>query len=175
LRLQARHFSTSVRNQASLIQPPIAVFGIEGRYATALYSAACKEKKLEATETELKRLNQLLTKDVKLAEFISNPLIKKFIKRDQLTDALKKQNFSNLTINFISVLAENARLRNLKGVLDTFANIMSAYRGELLCEVITAKRLEDAQLKELETALQGFLKKGEKIILNTKVFIFVLI
>ena len=32
---------------------PIQVFGIEGRYATALYSAATKEKKLDAVEKEL--------------------------------------------------------------------------------------------------------------------------
>ena len=37
-------------------QPPIQVFGIEGRYATALYSAASKEKKLDAVETEVKSL-----------------------------------------------------------------------------------------------------------------------
>lgn len=34
-------------------QPPIPVFGIEGRYATAFYSAAVKEKKLDAVEAEL--------------------------------------------------------------------------------------------------------------------------
>lgn len=165
----ARHFSTSVRNQASLIQPPVAVFGIEGRYATALYSAAYKEKKLDAIETELKKLNELLKKDTKLTEFILNPLINKFIKRDQLVTIFKKQNFSNLTVNLISALTENARLSNLNGVLNTFSNIMSAYRGEVLCEVVTAKPLETAQLKDLEMALQGFLKKGEKLILNSKI------
>ena len=34
-------------------QPPIPVFGIEGRYATAFYSAAMKEKKIDAVEAEL--------------------------------------------------------------------------------------------------------------------------
>ena len=37
-------------------QPPVAVFGIEGRYAHALYSAASKAQKLETVEGELKRL-----------------------------------------------------------------------------------------------------------------------
>lgn len=37
-------------------QTPIQVFGIEGRYATALYSAASKQNKLEAVEKETKSL-----------------------------------------------------------------------------------------------------------------------
>lgn len=37
-------------------QPPIQVYGLEGRYATALYSAASKQKKLEQVEKELIRV-----------------------------------------------------------------------------------------------------------------------
>lgn len=38
------------------MQPPVQVFGIEGRYATALYSAATKQKQLDSVEGELKTL-----------------------------------------------------------------------------------------------------------------------
>ncbi len=34
-------------------QPPVQVFGLEGRYAHALYSAASKEKKLDVVEKEM--------------------------------------------------------------------------------------------------------------------------
>lgn len=37
-------------------QPPVQVYGLEGRYATALYSAATKQKKLEQVEKELLRV-----------------------------------------------------------------------------------------------------------------------
>lgn len=37
-------------------QPPIQVYGLEGRYATALYSAASKQKKLDQVEKELSRV-----------------------------------------------------------------------------------------------------------------------
>ena len=44
-------------NQLSFpIQAPIKVFGIEGRYAHALYSAAAKNKQLEKVEGELEKL-----------------------------------------------------------------------------------------------------------------------
>ncbi len=37
-------------------QAPIQVFGIDGRYATALYSAASKQKQLDVVEKELDKL-----------------------------------------------------------------------------------------------------------------------
>lgn len=40
----------------SPFQPPIQVYGLEGRYATALYSAASKQKKLDQVEKELSRV-----------------------------------------------------------------------------------------------------------------------
>ena len=35
------------------LQPPIQVFGLEGRYATALFSAASKQKNLDTVEKDL--------------------------------------------------------------------------------------------------------------------------
>ncbi len=52
-----RAFSTSgatlQQAAAQSVKPPVAVFGIEGRYASALYSAAAREKKLDAVEKDL--------------------------------------------------------------------------------------------------------------------------
>merc|ERR1711963_185146 len=50
-----RQFSSSAV-RAKLVQPPIQVFGTEGRYATALYSAASKQGQLD------KVLNGFLSK-----------------------------------------------------------------------------------------------------------------
>ena len=36
-----------------LFQPPVQVFGLEGRYATALYSAASKKKALAAVDKDV--------------------------------------------------------------------------------------------------------------------------
>ncbi|OWK00545.1 ATP5O, partial [Cervus elaphus hippelaphus] len=55
-----RCFSTSVvRPFAKLVRPPVQIYGIEGRYATALYSAASKQNKLEQVEKELLRVGLL--------------------------------------------------------------------------------------------------------------------
>ncbi|EDM10747.1 ATP synthase, H+ transporting, mitochondrial F1 complex, O subunit, isoform CRA_f [Rattus norvegicus] len=57
---QVRSFSTSVvRPFSKLVRPPVQVYGIEGRYATALYSAASKQKRLDQVEKELLRVGPL--------------------------------------------------------------------------------------------------------------------
>ena len=43
--------------------PLFKVYGTEGRYATALYSAATKQKALEAVEKDLKTFGEALKKD----------------------------------------------------------------------------------------------------------------
>lgn len=40
---------------------------------------------------------------------------------------------------FSGVVAENGRLNKLENMFKAFATLMSAHRGELLCEITTAK------------------------------------
>lgn len=168
--MQARSFSTTGAVSAGgLIKPPLAVFGIEGRYANALYSAAAKQKKLDVVEKELVKFRGLMESDKMLAHFIENPLVNRAVKRDVLEGALKKLQFSSLTVNLIGVLAENGRAAYMKPVMAAFTRIMGAVRGEVSCEVVTAKPLDPAMEKELETALRSFLKKGEVLVLTKKV------
>merc|ERR1711928_124468 len=131
----ARNFSSSSVN-AALVKPPIQVFGLEGRYASALYSAASKQKSLEKVEKELNTLQQTVA---------------------------KKQNMTPLSANLLGMMAENGRLDKLDGVINSFKTIMAAYRGEVTCQVTSAKPLDAASLKEIETALNGFLQKGQTL------------
>ncbi|XP_030055530.1 ATP synthase peripheral stalk subunit OSCP, mitochondrial [Microcaecilia unicolor] len=167
-RQKVRYFSTSViRPVSQLVKPPIQVYGLEGRYATALYSAASKQKKLEQVEKELTRVSALI-KDPKMSAILLNPHVKRAIKQKSVSDALAKEKLSPVTVNFVNVLAENGRLRQTPDVISAFNRIMSAHRGEVLCTVTTAGPLEAASLTELQTALSGFLAKGETLKLETK-------
>ncbi|XP_051869411.1 ATP synthase subunit O, mitochondrial [Pristis pectinata] len=166
--LKVRYLSTSVVNPASkLVMPPIQVYGVEGRYATALYSAASKQKKLDQVEQELQKVNSLM-KDPKFYGVLANPHIKRNVKQKTVNDVLIKQKVSPIMINFINLLAENGRLRQTPDVAVAFNKIMSAHRGEVLCSVTTAQPLDEASLTELKAALNGFLKKSETLKLETK-------
>jgi F-type H+-transporting ATPase subunit O len=52
------------------LQPPIHLFGIDGRYAHAVYSAAAKQKQLEKVEEELNNV------DVSFLKLFSTSVLK---------------------------------------------------------------------------------------------------
>nr|CAG4642825.1 EOG090X0EB8 [Evadne anonyx] len=158
----ARNFSSSPAN-AALVKPPVQVFGLEGRYASALYSAASKQKSLEKVEKELKTFQQTVAKDERLAEFIKNPILKRSLKVEALASVAKKQNMTPLSTNLLAMMAENGRLDMVDGVINSYKTIMAAYRGEVTCQITSAKPLDSASLKEIEAALNGFLQKGQTL------------
>lgn len=67
-----------------MVKPPVQVFGLEGRYASALYSAASKNKTLDAVEKELVQFQKSVKADPKLKEFLINPTLKRNLKVDAL-------------------------------------------------------------------------------------------
>ncbi|KAJ8388528.1 hypothetical protein AAFF_G00132420 [Aldrovandia affinis] len=168
LGLQVRQFSsTASRPVAKLIKPPIQVYGVEGRYATALFSAASKQKNLDLVEKELFQVSGLI-KSARLSSIVMNPHIKRSLKQKIFNEALTKEKLSPITINLVNLLAENGRLTLTPDVISAFGKMMSAHRGEVICSVTTAQPLDEANLADLKTALNGFLQKGETLKLETK-------
>lgn len=102
-----------------------------------------------------------------MAEFIRDPSIKRKLKADAFKQAASK--FNPATANLLSLLAENGRLAKVNNVINIFKLIMAANRGEVVCEVTTAKPLDADTKGKLEAALKGFLKSGQTILLTTKV------
>ncbi|XP_010588598.1 ATP synthase subunit O, mitochondrial isoform X2 [Loxodonta africana] len=149
------------------MKPPVQIHGVEGRYATALYSAASKQKKLDQVEKELLRVAQLL-KDPKVALALLNPHVKRSIKVKSLNDITAKERFSPLTSNLINLLAENGRLNSTPAVISAFSTIMSVHRGEIPCTVTTASPLDNTSLSELKTVLNSFLRQGQVLKLEVK-------
>lgn len=136
------------------MKPPVQVFGIEGRYACALYSAASKQKSLEAVEKDLTSLQSDMKKDLKLRDFIVNPTIKRSLKANALKEACNAVKFNPATGFFLEQLAENGRLNKIDSIINAYKLIMAAHRGEVVCEVTTAKPLDGGQRKELEAQLK---------------------
>jgi len=168
LSILARQFSTSTATN-TLVRAPVAVYGIDGRYASALYSAASKQKALDTVEKDLKSVDAQIKKDPTLASFLFDPSVNKSLKIDGLGGVADKMKLSPLSKNLLLAMAENNRFTLIPSVVSVFSTIMAAHRGEVLCEVTTAKALDAAMAKEIEGALAGFLKKGQKAQVTYKV------
>lgn len=115
-------------------------------------------------------LNQgLLKTDAKLTDFVKDPSIKRKDKAEAFKAIGNKVNINPATANLLTLLAENGRLGKINQIINLYKLIMAANRGEVVCEVITAKPLDADTKSKLESALKGFLKKGQTILLTTKV------
>ncbi|XP_072018792.1 ATP synthase subunit O, mitochondrial-like [Amphiura filiformis] len=158
--------SSALRQSA---KAPIKVYGLGGRYAHALYAAANKQNKLDVVDTELTTLQNTLNQNEKLAAFVSNPSVNKQNKLGVLQDFAKEQKMSDLSSNFVALLTENNRLNKLKDVLSAWSQIMSAHKGEVVCNIKTAKALDSSQEKQLREALAAFVKKGDSLKINTEI------
>ncbi|XP_045527076.1 ATP synthase subunit O, mitochondrial-like isoform X1 [Pieris brassicae] len=152
---------------AKSTQPPISIFGIEGRYVSALYSAALQMKQMEQVEKHLQTLQKELVKP-KIIDFIESSMISAGDKAKLLKDVGEKAGMPPAAINFLVVVAENGRLKMLRRMITLFSTVMVAHRNEALCEVITAKPLDESTRKTLMEALKKFVK-GKNITLTEKV------
>merc|ERR1712083_619186 len=131
-----------------VVKTPVPVYGIEGRYAAALFSAANKNGVLDAVEKDLKSISSTMDSDPRLGSFLLDPSIKNNIKLEGIAGVASSLKVSDLSKNLLEALAENNRLGFTKAVV--------------VCVVTTAKELDAANKKEVEGALAGFLKSGEK-------------
>jgi F-type H+-transporting ATPase subunit O len=121
------------------VQVPLVLHGIEGRYATALYSAAVKSKALDAVNNDISRIASLIAKDLKIQSFLMTPIVDRSAKKEGVTQLLSQGKYNSITSNFFGVLAENGRLDQTSKVIDSFSKLMTAHRGEVTATITSTK------------------------------------
>jgi len=154
-------------------KPPVALFGVDGTYANALYTAAAKTNSLDSVSKALTSLNQILKSDPKLPVILHAPTLSASDKSQIIAELEKHTGGADkggTLKNFLNTLAENNRLGILEGVCDKFGTLMSAYRGEIQMTVTSAAKLDDKLLKRLETAIsKSEHSQGKKLKVVTKI------
>lgn len=115
------------------------------------------------------KIQDAIKTDKKFRQFIKDPTIKRSIKTEALKQVSSKLSLSNSSKNVLSLIAENGRLKEFDGIVNAFKILMAAHRGEITCEVTSAKPLDDATKKEVEASLKKFAKANQKILMTTKV------
>lgn len=74
-----------------------------------------------------------------MRNYIDNPTVKRNLKVDAIKQIAGKMNLSETSANLLGLMAENGRLGNIVNVINAFSTIMAGHRGDVRCEVITAK------------------------------------
>ncbi|KAF7559105.1 hypothetical protein G7046_g5052 [Stylonectria norvegica] len=161
----ARTYAAAAATEA--VKAPAAVFGVDGTYATALYTAAVKTSNLEPTAKALANLGSLFQKDPKLTKILSTPTLSEADKASIVEELAKHTgNAGGATIkNFLDTLAENNRLGLLNGITEKFNIIMATARGEVEMTVTSASQLDSRTLNRLESAVakSAYVGQGKKL------------
>ncbi|KAL8161744.1 hypothetical protein V2J09_013233 [Rumex salicifolius] len=148
---------------------PIAMYGGNGNYASALYIASVKANALEKIETEILDLVAALNKSPTFSQFTRDLSVPAGTRVKALNDICAQAKFSDVTKNFLVVLAENGRLRHIDSIAKRFSDLTMAHKGELKAIVTTVIPLPPQEEKELKETLQEILGKGKKVILEQKI------
>jgi F-type H+-transporting ATPase subunit delta len=141
--------------------------GVAGRYATALFELAEREKSLDAVAADLRALRQMAVESADFARLIVSPVVGRDEQAKAVTALAAKAGFNALTGNFLGVLAKNRRLFALDAVISDFLARLSDSRGEMTAEVTSASPLSDSQLKAVAESLRQSM--GVKVAVETKV------
>ena len=143
------------------------VSGVAGRYAAALFELAEKQKNLDAIAADAVTIRSLLAESADLRRLVASPVIGREEQGQAIAAVLEKAGVSELTRNFVGVVANNRRLFALDDMCVAYRELLSSRRGELTAEVTSAQPMTDAQRDALEQQLRTAI--GSKVSLDASV------
>lgn len=126
------------------------LFSLEGRYATALYSAAKKRDCLKTIEADIRKVKGAISSSQELQSFLKDPSLSREGKKKHVLSLLDRRGYSEVTINFFRTMAENGRLGLTGRILEDFERIMQAHRGEVAVRIVSAQELDGKTRECLE-------------------------
>ncbi|NBC35731.1 F0F1 ATP synthase subunit delta [Novosphingobium sp. FSY-8] len=140
---------------------------LQGRYAAALFELASEKGAVSAVEADLETLGQAIAGSEDLSALIRNPQITRDAAARAVDGVAALLGLSDLTKNFLGVLAGNRRLSALSDIIVAFASIAAAARGEVSAQVTSAHPLSDEQLSALSAKLAA--REGKTVKLQASV------
>merc|ERR1712194_511580 len=125
LRSMSSRFPAGVRSLATKakkaaaepakVEVPIRLHGLDGRYATSLYSVATRKGGVDAVEKDLGLMTAALASGSQgISELLHNPSIPKQDKVAAIEALNAKSGFNDSTKNLLALLADNNRLSELE-------------------------------------------------------------
>ena len=140
---------------------------VASRYAVALIELAEQAKAVKAVEKDLNELSSMIESSADLSVMIRSPLAGSAQQAKALLALANKAKFSDLTKNFLGVLAQNGRVNALEAIIKAFSAELSKRRGEISVTVQVAQDMSAAQKKSLEAAIAKTV--GSDVLLDVRV------
>ncbi|ESW20863.1 hypothetical protein PHAVU_005G021000 [Phaseolus vulgaris] len=167
--LASRNYANVPGARDSKVKVPLALFGGSGNYASALYIASVKANAIEKVESEILQFVEAVKNSSKFSQFVKDVSVAKAIRVKVIQEVCGEAKFSDLTKNFLVIVAENGRLKNLETIAKRFTELAMAYKGEVKATVTTVVALPPEEEKALKETLQEIIGSGAKVHLEQKI------
>lgn len=148
--------------------PPKKLTGIVGRYASAMYTAASKAKKLPVVESELTAIMNMMKTNKDFGAFMTNPTVARSAKTQQLGEILDEKTFSFMTRNLFLTMSANGRIGDIEKVVSAYTELMEASRGAIKVVVTSADALPKKKLDTVKSAVMDMVGKGTEVSIEVK-------
>ena len=133
------------------------------RYAQALFDLALETGRLDAVRADVVSLKTAWIESADLRRLATSPVISADDQAKGLTAVAAKARFEPNTVNFLGLLAQNGRARDLAAMIAGFERLYAKHAGVVAAEVISAQPLDDKQLTAIKTALNKSLGKAPEL------------
>jgi F-type H+-transporting ATPase subunit delta len=129
------------------------VSGVAGRYATALFDLARDDGAIDTVAGDMTAFKAMLDDSADLRRLVRSPAFSAADQSKALAAVLSKAGASQLTANFMGLIARNRRLFAIEDIIKTFQTLVARHRNQMAAEVTSAVALNDAQVSALKQTL----------------------
>ncbi|ODV84418.1 hypothetical protein CANARDRAFT_29272 [[Candida] arabinofermentans NRRL YB-2248] len=159
--MASRQFIRSMATASKTIKAPVQLFGLDGTYATALFTAAAKESAVDKAFVSVETLKSAIASDAKLGQILGNPSLSATSRSEVISILAKEYKLEPVVVNLLKVLSDNNRLSLFTHIAKQFSTLNDAYKGVVEAVVVSAKPLDSKILNRLSKSISASKYVGE--------------
>lgn len=135
-------------------------------YSQALFEVGKEEDKIDKILTDLKIINELLSINKEMEDYLINPEVKLEDKDKKLKEVFGND-ISEYSYNFFFEIIKNKELGMLESVLERLKDICYKYENKTEARVVTASELSEKEGESIIKKIED--KTGKKVELKSEV------
>jgi F-type H+-transporting ATPase subunit delta len=143
-----------IEDRCPLASEATGASGLAERYAAALFDLADERHALDAVAGDLRELRTMLHDSGDLMRLLRSPVLTRDDQGKAIAALAERAGLSELTRNFLGVVAGNRRLFAVPDMIEAFLRQLAERRGEVTAVVTVAQPLNEARQAALTEQLR---------------------
>ena len=123
------------------------------RYAKAFFSLAKEKQLLEPLKKDIETISGICTESNDFILLLESPIVKVSQKISLLTQIFKG-NISELTLNFLTLIADNKRESHIPGICRNILNLYRENQGVKLATVTTSTGISPETMQKVQAIME---------------------